>query len=151
MEVKDLVWSVLLILVIEVPSGYFINFIPASRFTFRGLFKEYSFEQKLYKFLGVKQWKKYLPEGAKVMKNAFDKQHLNKKDQVYYLRFTQELCRAEALHWFHLIVVILVFLPFEVRYYMIIYAILSNIPCIVAQRYNRPRMIQIMNRLKERK
>lgn len=149
-EMKEIMRIIAVILLIELPSGYLINFIPARWFKFHGLFKEYSFEAKLYEIIKVKKWKKYLPEGAKVMKNAFDKQHLEKKEEAYYVRFTQELCRAEVLHWFHLLLLLLVFSSSSYWIYIYIYVVVSNVPCIIAQRYNRPRLLNIIKRLKKR-
>jgi hypothetical protein len=34
---------------------------------------------------------------------------------------------------------------------MIVYAVLFNLPFIIAQRYNRPKLIRIINKLEENK
>jgi glycosyl-4,4'-diaponeurosporenoate acyltransferase len=34
--------------------------------------------------------------------------------------------------------------------YMLIYALLINLPCIIAQRYNRPRVAKVLAKIKER-
>lgn len=33
---------------------------------------------------------------------------------------------------------------------MLIYALLVNLPCIIAQRYNRPRVQRLLNRMKRK-
>ena len=64
--------------------------------------------------------------------------------------FLQETCRAELTHW-----VILLFGPFFflwnplwVGFLMIAYAIIENLPLVMAQRYNRIRLLRLLDREK---
>lgn len=135
---------------IQVTIGYLIDQIPAEQFTFyKGFYKEKKFEPMLYRILMVKKWKKYLPDGAAAKKKGFRKKHLRQMNKAYYKTFIQELCRAEFSHWLQLFVLIMVFIPWSIFPYMVVYAIVVNVPCILAQRYNRPRFIQIYERLKD--
>ncbi len=60
--------------------------------------------------------------------------------------FLKESCRAEFSH----IIAIFpfwifgLFAPFTVVPIMLVYALLVNVPCIIAQRYNRPRILKIL-------
>jgi glycosyl-4,4'-diaponeurosporenoate acyltransferase len=61
-------------------------------------------------------------------------------------RWVQEACRAELTHWIALLVSGLFFLwnPPWLGGVMVLYAVALNGPCIVVQRYNRPRLMRIL-------
>lgn len=96
---------------------------------------------------GVKHWKKYLPDGAPMLGNrGFPKKHLERKDSAYLETFARETCRAELTHW-----IILSFAPAfllwnrpAVGVLMIVYAAVENLPLIIAQRYNRFRLLRLL-------
>lgn len=113
------------------------------------LYKERSWEKdgKIYEDLfRIKAWKELLPDGAALFKKGFRKKRLTSHDRGYFERFIVEVCRAESVHW-----VVILFSPvfFIWNYWwagiiMIIYAFLANLPCIIAQRYNRIRLRKIL-------
>lgn len=108
------------------------------------LFKEFRWEKngKLYESVfKIKKWKELLPDGSAIFKKGFRKKRIVSRDEKYFRQFKLELCRAEAVHW-----VVILFSPvffvwnyWWVGYIMILYAIIANLPCILAQRYNRIR------------
>jgi glycosyl-4,4'-diaponeurosporenoate acyltransferase len=63
-------------------------------------------------------------------------------------RFLTESCRAEMTHFFAILPFWLFgfIAPPEVILVMLVYAIALNMPCIIAQRYNRPRIEILMNK-----
>ncbi len=99
----------------------------------------------------VSRWKRLLPDGGMVCrKHGFKKKHLVNFTEKTLNRFLVESARGELTHW-------LAILPFwifgfiappQVIWYMLIYALLVNLPCIIAQRYNRPRVQRLLNRTK---
>jgi glycosyl-4,4'-diaponeurosporenoate acyltransferase len=99
---------------------------------------------KLFK---IKKWKEKLPDGSKLLKyNSFPKKRLAERSRPYFVSFLQETCRAELTHW-----VIILFAPLffiwnktEVGFIMIFYALIENLPLIMAQRYNRYRLERIL-------
>jgi len=97
----------------------------------------------------VKKWKKKLPEGAALFKKGFPKKHLKGLDTIYLDNFIRETCRAELTHWIMVLLSPVFFLwnPWWAGIVMIIYAILVNMPCIIAQRYNRIRLGRLHSRL----
>jgi len=112
------------------------------------LYRERNWERngKIYKdFLGVKTWKRLLPDGAAVSKSGFRKKHLGNPDAVYIRKFILETCRAELTHWviFVFSIVFFVWNDWWIGIIMIAYASVVNIPCIVAQRYNRIRLRRV--------
>ncbi len=110
---------------------------------------------KLYNALfGIESWKDKLPDGASWFSQGFAKKGLAQNNDLYLDRFVKETCRGEFAHWMVILVSPLFFLfnPWYAGVIMIIYALLANMPCIIVQRYNRPRLIRIRDRkLKRRK
>ena len=112
------------------------------------LFRSRCFEQggRLYeKCFFIKLWKHHLPEGARYLRRGFRKKKLTNRDPQYLRTFCAETCRAEAAHWAQLACAPLFFMwnPPWAGCVMIIYALAANMPCIMAQRYNRIRLLRI--------
>ena len=113
------------------------------------LFRTHRWEKngRIYLMLGVHRWKRLLPDGAAITKGGYRKKALADYSSENLERFLIESCRAELTH-------LLAILPFwvfgligppSIVAYMFLYALVVNLPCIIAQRYNRPR-IQILRR-----
>jgi glycosyl-4,4'-diaponeurosporenoate acyltransferase len=98
----------------------------------------------------VKDWKDKLPDGAAILKQGFAKKQLQEADAEYFEQFVLESRRAELTHYLAIPPAILFFLwnPLWVGFFMIIYALAANAPCILAQRYNRPRFFRAADRLR---
>jgi len=142
-----LLWAVIQTLVsyicLKIPNRYF----NPKKFPFTG----YRFEKEgsfYRKWLRVHRWKKYLPDGGALMGGEFRKKNLEHITHANLHRFLIESCRAEMTH-------VLAILPFwvfgliappEVVWIMLIYAVAINLPCIIAQRYNRPRIQSLMKK-----
>lgn len=130
--------------------------IPASFFmrdTF--LYRIHPFEQQgaLWdKLLKVKQWKKWIPDGTLFLKSGFNKEKLADGSSDTLLFFLNESKRAELTHWLSILPAPLFFLwnPVWAGWVMIAYALLLNIPIIIAQRYNRARIERIEKRRQKR-
>lgn len=145
--------DILMWLIIHLSVAYVGTLLPI-RFinTKSWLFKERDWELggKLYESsFKIKKWKEYLPDGSKLFKDGFEKKRMTSLDNEYLDRFIIEVCRAELVHW-----VVILFSPIFfiwndqwVGYIMIIYAILANLPCILAQRYNRIRFKKILTQV----
>ena len=95
----------------------------------------------------VRKWKERLPDGSAILKKGFAKKHLKARDSAYLAAFVRESRRAEFTHWIAMPFALLFFLwnPPAVGWGMILYAIAANAPCVIAQRYNRPRFQRILN------
>lgn len=120
-------------------------------------FKPYSFfyrshkwedEGRIYKkIFAVTKWKSHLPDGGAVWKNGYKKKNLESFSKNNLEKFLIESCRAELTHWLAILPFWMFgfFTPPIVVFYMFLYALAINMPCIIAQRYNRPRIVKIMN------
>ncbi len=94
---------------------------------------------RLYRNLfAIQKWKSLLPDGAPWF-GGFAKDRLSSRDPVYLAQFILETRRAEIAHWCMIAVLPVFFLwnPPWACWVMTAYAFAANLPCILAQRYNR--------------
>ena len=115
------------------------------------LFKERKWEKggAFYsKVLKVKKWKKFLPDGAAARKKGYRKKNLTDFSTENLELFLVESCRAEVMHWLAIVPfwIFGLFAPAEIIIYMFIYALAVNLPCIIVQRFNRPRIMKLIER-----
>lgn len=140
-------------LVLQFVAEMIAKRIPARFLTDSGLFKEYKFELHSFyrRVFKVDKWKEFLPDGA-TSKNSFRKKHLAGTDPEYIRRFILESKRAELVHWFAILPfwVFGLWSPPYVIPIMFLYALAVNAPCIIAQRYNRPRLRRLLSRIEQR-
>lgn len=116
--------------------------------------REWEYEGKVYeRFTKVHKWKRFLPDGASIGKSGFRKKHMASFSKDYIERYLVESCRAELTHWLAIAPfwVFGFFAPIRVVAYMLAYALAVNIPCIIAQRYNRPRMARMLRKIEEKR
>ena len=145
------VWPVL-----QVGFSKLANKIPDSRFDENSwFFRPHKWERggKIYaKTAKVRLWKRMLPDGAAVFGEGFKKKRLERLDEDYLRSFVKETCRAEWAHWMQITPfwIFGLWAPFYVIWIMLGYALILNLPCIIAQRYNRPRLAALLNQLSPR-
>ncbi|MEI8199603.1 MAG: hypothetical protein WCG21_06055 [Eubacteriales bacterium] len=104
-------------------------------------------EGKIYqKIFKIRSWKKYLPDGGALMKGGYAKRHLQTLSKEGLQRFLVESCRAELSHILAILPfwVFGLFAPPRVILFMFIYSMAMNLPCIITQRYNRPRIVRLL-------
>jgi len=94
----------------------------------------------------IKSWKDKLPDAAGWFGGGFQKRRLAGKDADYLGRFIQETWRGELCHWCALAFVPVFFLwnPWWADIVIVVYAVMANVPCILAQRYNRIRLRRVL-------
>jgi glycosyl-4,4'-diaponeurosporenoate acyltransferase len=101
--------------------------------------------------VAIRKWKHLLPDGSPFLgEKGFSKKHLGEKNREYLDLFLHETCRAELTHWIIMLFGPFFFLwnPLWVGFLMIAYAIIENLPLIMAQRYNRIRLLRVLDREK---
>jgi glycosyl-4,4'-diaponeurosporenoate acyltransferase len=104
------------------------------------------------KFFNIKKWKDKLPELGDFAKKIFPKKKLPSFNVEYLQKYTAESCRSEMCHWMIVISVVLFSSWFneEVENFMFILAVVLNVPYIMIQRFNRPRIINVMQKNAEK-
>lgn len=127
--------------------------LPESFFNYKNLlFKEKAWEKKGYIYqhlFRVRRWKNILPELSDFLKSIFPKKQIMKFRLDYLYRFVLETCRAELAHWC-IITSSLIFTLWNdlvMSVILIFIALALNLPFIIIQRYNRPRIINIIVRM----
>jgi len=118
---------------LRVPADLFAedNWLTAPR--------QWEREGRFYRdWLAIRKWKSLLPDGAPWL-GGFAKKTLHARDSSYLEQFLSESRRAEWAHWCMLSCLPFFFLwnPTWACLVMTAYAVAANVPCIVAQRYNR--------------
>lgn len=120
-----------------------------------GIFRCFAFEKegKLYEKLGVRKWNKQLPDMSKLLPFMMPPKNLKGDFQQRLPVMLQETCVAELIHgalnivglhclklWPGIGGVIL----------YLLYAALCNMPYILLQRYNRPRLMKLQTKLQNK-
>ncbi|NPV09913.1 MAG: hypothetical protein HPY83_18370 [Anaerolineae bacterium] len=148
--VNAIVW-----VVIHLSVGYLAARVDEARFDpGHWLFRSRAWERDgvLYqRLLRVRRWKGLLPSGGTVF-GAFTIHRLRSHDRAYLSRWLAESCRAEMTHWVAILPVVLFLLwnPPLAWAMNMVYAIVANVPCIIAQRYNRPRVLHLLRKQERR-
>lgn len=108
-------------------------------------FREKSFEKKLFKFLKVKKWKKFLPTYSP---ETFDTSRHSMEE------IASSTCQSEVIHEIIFLLSylpILLYIPFgELAVFICtsVFASLIDLSFVILQRFNRPRLINIINKRK---
>lgn len=122
--------------------------IPRTFDTGRFPFSPFKWENngKIYKFFHVQDWKTILPDKSMLVKGTV-KKRIDSSDEntpEYTAKLIQESCVAELVHFVLIFCcpVLLFTMDPPYSYIMTILYGLSNLPYIIIQRYNRPRLVR---------
>jgi glycosyl-4,4'-diaponeurosporenoate acyltransferase len=138
--------------VIQLGLAWAFTQMDASRFNEGGfLARTRNWERKgrVYERLfGIKRWKEMLPDGASWFSGGVTKARLQGKSADVLGQFAKETWRGELVHWFALLMLPLFCLwnPWWAVLVNAAYAVGANLPCILAQRYNRARLHRVLSR-----
>ncbi|PCQ20676.1 glycosyl-4,4'-diaponeurosporenoate acyltransferase [Mammaliicoccus sciuri] len=119
-------------------------------------FRSWNFEkegQLWQQLVKVQNWKDYLPDGQHINRNIKSKATFDFSKNVYEIQqFILETRRAEILHMMSIFPIIAFYKSSKsVKIINFAYVVIANVPCIIVQRYNRPKLIGIYNKLLKRK
>ncbi len=148
--------NVMLWFIIHFSAGYLGAKIPTHFFTEdAGIFRTRSWEQEgaIYqRYFHIKSWKPRLPDWGNAFGQNASKQKIASTDPHYLERFILETRRAEWTHWLQIFPVPIFFLfnDWRIGTFMIFYSFSVNLPCMMAQRFNRPRLQRILKHKKIR-
>lgn len=121
----------------------------------------YSYKKKIYQvrkwenngkfyervFL-VKKWKDKLPEFSDFIRTLFSKRHIQSTNNNYLKMFLAESCKAEFTHWAIICSSFLFIFWTDLlgTAKIVVVAVFLNLPYIIIQRYNRPRIIRLLEK-----
>lgn len=142
---------------IQIGSGYLTHHMPAGWFQRDGwLFRCRGFERggRLYRrVFRVHRWKDRLPEAGALFAGGFSKRRLASGNPAagsnVLERFVAETRRAELTHWLPVLLSLSFFLwnPPAIAAWMPPIGLLGNLPFIIVQRSNRPRLMALRRRI----
>lgn len=98
----------------------------------------------------IERWKDHLPDKSKVVKSTVEKSiHATQRTPEHLRRLLQETCVAEFIHWALLVCSPILLLTMQGPWSIVMTVLygLSNIPFIMIQRYNRPRLARLYARM----
>lgn len=109
--------------------------------------KDGSIYQRIFK---IKNWKPIVWDAGRVFQKDFKKDHVDATNPRSLERWIMETCRAEWCHWvtFILIIPLFSFNPPGMSFFWLIYDSVLNITSIIVQRYNRPRLVKMLDSVK---
>lgn len=126
--------------------------LPVSAYNYKlWLYKERKWEHggEIYeKLFLVKRWKSRLPDIGDFFKWRFSKRHFKNININYIQTFLIESCKAEFAHWM-IILSSFLFLfwggpSMFFKFFML--SVVLNLPYIIIQRYNRPRLVKLLKK-----
>ena len=116
-------------------------------------FSSFSFEKGglLYRKLGIHRWKCKLPDASLKAKNMVVKRTGINPDVEKLERLVQESCVAEAAHYalIFLSLPVLTLYPGTPGRLIFLLCIVGNLCFAVIQRYNRPRLQRVLQRMRK--
>lgn len=134
---------------VHAATGYLAHRLPDRVYdSDRWLWRARQFEDggRFYvRRLAIRRWKHLLPDAGTWFVGGFAKRHLAEAGAGYLSTFERETRRAELGHWLALVSAPLFALwnPARAMVWMQGYALAANLPCILAQRYNRIRLQRV--------
>ena len=159
-------WYVLLMVVITFVALFavnavvalFVRYVMPKRFFNPELkiHKVYKWEIKFFKKININKWKDLVPEAGRVLV-GFDKRKVeNKEDETYVNKFISETIYAETMHFWSIIFAGFVFfispsLILTVVLPQFFVNLIINLLPVMIQRYNRPRLMIALERIKRLK
>jgi glycosyl-4,4'-diaponeurosporenoate acyltransferase len=143
-------WNVIAWAVIQLGLAWVIIRIPAEQFhpaSWWARTRDWEQRGDFYeRWAGIKAWKDRLPDAGRWFAQGFAKANLQSATPEYLERFIRETWRGEVTHWLALLAVPL-FCLWNPWWGVLINAAVAlglNFPCILAQRYNRARLLRLL-------
>ena len=121
----------------------------AEKFPFRPFFWENS--GRIYNKLSIRRWKDHVPDMSRYTKRMMTKNLSSGSDLAHTERLIQETCVAESVHAVLMVLSLRMLHRHRTRLTFFLWAtynLLGNLPYIIIQRYNRPRLVKLAEKLR---
>lgn len=147
--------NVLIFIAVSLIISLIAERLPARFYDYKKrLYRERKWEEggRIYeRFFFVKKWKSKLPELSDYIKTIFSKKHLQSLKGDYLSVFLEESCKAEFTHWVIILSSLLFYFSTDLftASRILFLAAALNMPYIIIQRYNRPRIIRLLKKSEE--
>ncbi len=148
----NFLYAVIYIAVLGIASHFAGQALPrahfsAERFPYRAAAWENG--GRVYEKLGIKRWKDFLPDMSRIMPDMLKKKITKSSRTEGYGALIAETCVAECVHWWLIVLSAGIFLFWHGAWallFWLVYNIFGNVPFIIIQRYNRPRLVLLEQR-----
>lgn len=156
MELPPAGMYVLTVAIISILSTFLGSLLPKKWFDHdRFPYRSYPFEKdgKLYLRLKIHKWQKKVPDMSKVFPKLIPPKKLDRANAAALKVLVRETCVAEFVHTFLSLVawVLAELMPGRgVKALKWLYILLGNVPYILIQRYNRPRLVQLLKKMESK-
>lgn len=117
-------------------------------------FRMFKWERKgqVYVKLGIRYWKDRVPDVSKVLPFLYRKKVAHENTRENLTRLIQESCVAETIHSLLIIASLGVVWIWRGKWGWFIWVLccVGNVPFILIQRFNRPRLVRTLDHLQAR-
>lgn len=115
--------------------------------------REWERDGKIYDGLNIRAWKDHLPDMSRVMKKMVPKKIVAGMGETELIRLIQETCIAELIHQMLILFSLFCINIWPGRGGAVVALLFSagNVPFILIQRYNRPKLIRLLKMLRKRR
>lgn len=152
----SLLYAVIYIAVLGILSHFVGQALPRARFSAESFpYRTADWENggRVYEKLGIKHWKDALPDMSRIMPDMVKKKLTGQNREQGMEVLIAETCVAECVHYWLIVLSLGIFLFWRgvwALVFWLVYNILGNVPFILIQRYNRPRLVLLEQRRKRR-
>lgn len=152
----SLLYAVIYIAVLGILSHFVGQALPRARFSAESFpYRTADWENggRVYEKLGIKRWKDALPDMSRIMPDMVKKKMTGQNREQGMDVLIAETCVAECVHYWLIVLSLGIFLFWRGGWavvFWLVYNILGNVPFILIQRYNRPRLVLLEQRRKRR-
>ena len=152
----SLLYAVIYIAVLGILSHFVGQALPRARFSAESFpYRTADWENggRGYEKLGIKHWKDALPDMSRIMPDMVKKKMTGQNREQGMDVLIAETCVAECVHYWLIVLSLGIFLFWRGGWavvFWLVYNILGNVPFILIQRYNRPRLVLLEQRRKRR-
>lgn len=150
-----LLLTVLYIGALGILAHYIGEALPRRWFRFRAFpFQPFWCEKsgRLYHFLRVRQWKDHLPDMSRIMRDMVPKRLSGRPTSQQLYALVRETCVAETVHRVLGILFLGIYFFYKNTDGIIVtlLTLLLNLPYIIIQRYNRPKLLKLADKMAEK-
>lgn len=111
-------------------------------------------EARVYKALRVKDWQSKVPDMSRIFKRIMPEKRMNAQTLAQLPRMIEETCVAESTHMLLSVLGLYMMKLWRGICGVIasaVYILVGNLPFIIIQRYNRPRLQRLLARQERQK
>ena len=108
---------------------------------------------KVYERLHIRRWKDHVPDMSRIMKNMVKKKLPAGSSSAHMNLLVQETCVAELIHALLIVAglwLLHIWPGIGGWIVYLVYALVGNLPFIIIQRYNRPRLVRLVEKTRKR-